>query len=201
VSGTVPEPAPVPPPPGRALRWGGILMVAGILLTAAGGITTAVTQTTQIALAADRAEIPDPLTFDATASGYRIILLADPLIVRRPFINNPQAQFLCDVERADGTTTQIDTGTSAVRTETDLGIELGEFDATRGSTTVTCHWKDDRESSGYFYSVAPSSSLVETIALVVLIAGLLTLAVAILLTIRGYMVRLRNVRPIPPSAT
>jgi hypothetical protein len=200
MSETVPGAAPGPPPPGRALRWGGILMVAGILLTAAGGITTAITQTTQVALAADRAEIPDALTFDASASGYRIVLLADPLILRRPFVNNPQAQFFCDVERADGTTTRIDTGTSAARTETDLGIELGEFDATAGATTVTCRWKDDRETSGYFYSVAPSSSLVGTVALVVLLVGIVTLAAAILLTIRGYLVRLRDVRPISPSA-
>jgi hypothetical protein len=188
-----------PEPPSRSLRIGGILMVVGILMTAAGAIATAVGQTAQITLAADRAEIPDPLEFDAKDGGYRIILLADPLAVHNPFVNNPEAQFFCDVERADGTTAQIDTGSTFIRSATDLGTELGEFDAVAGPTTVTCHWKDDRESHRYFYSVAPSSSIVEVVALIVLIAGLLTLGLAILLTIRGYLIRLRNVRPLPRS--
>ncbi|MEO8093525.1 MAG: hypothetical protein ABI632_01200 [Pseudolysinimonas sp.] len=173
-----------------------ILLLAGILLTAGGAITLGVSQNAEVVLAADRAEIPNPLTFDARDSAYRIVLLADPLDAQIPFQLNAEAYFLCDIERSDGSTTTIDTASLSSSAETDLGTELGTFDATAGPTTVTCQWKDDRESHFYFYSVAPTSRVLGIVAAVVLVAGLLMLAIAILLIIRARMHAVTNKRPL-----
>lgn len=176
-----------------------ILLLAGILLTAGGAITLGVSQNAEVVLAADRAEIPDPLQFSARDSAYRIVLLADPLAAQIPFQNGAEAYFLCAVDRADGSTATIDSGNLPSRAETDLGIELGTFDAVAGPTSVTCRWKDDRDSHFYYYSVAPTSPLLGIVAAGALIAGLLALATAILLIIRARMHAVTNRRPLSPE--
>jgi hypothetical protein len=173
-----------------------VAILVGLVLTVGGGITLAVSQNAQIALAADRAEIPDPLNFEARDSHYRVVLLADPLRLHKPFVNNPEAQFLCTVDHADDTTTTFDTGTLSSRLETDLGTELGAFDTVAGTTSVTCRWKDDRESSSYYYSVARSSPTVSIIGGAALAAGICVLGVAILAGIRARMRAITNKRPI-----
>src|SRR4051794_17535292 len=107
----------------------GILLLAGIVLVAGGAVALGVGQNAEVVLAADRAEIPNTLAFTARDSAYRIVLLADPLAAQIPFQTNAEAYFLCSIERADGSKTTIDTGHLASRAETDLGIELGTFDA------------------------------------------------------------------------
>lgn len=173
-----------------------MLMLAGIALTGVGALTLALSQTAQVALAADRAEIPDPLEFDAKDSRYRILLLADPLAIQIPFRNNAEAYFFCDVVRSDGTVETIDTAVQFIRAETDLGIQLGEFEAVAGPTSVTCHWKDDRESQFYYYSVAPTSSIVGIVGGVGLAIGIVALLSAISLTIRARASTITQRRPL-----
>lgn len=185
-------------PAGPTRRWSplGVLLLAGIALTAGGGLTLALSQTAQVALAADRAEIPEPLEFEARESRYRILLLADPLAIQIPFQNNAEAYFLCEVALADGSTQTIDTGTQFMRTETDLGIQLGEFDAVAGPATVTCAWKDGRDSQFYYYSVARASSTVTIVGAVVLGVGVIALLIAIRLIIRARTQAVTNRRPL-----
>jgi hypothetical protein len=181
---------------GRALS---LLLLVGILLTAGGAITLGVGQNAEVVLAADRAEIPNTLAFSAHDSAYRIVLLADPLDAQIPFQLNAEAYFLCAVERADGSKTTIDTGNLPSRAETDLGIELGTFDAVAGPTNVTCRWKDDRNSHFYYYSVAPTSPVLSILAAAALIAGLLAVTIAVLLIIRARMRAANTRRPLSPE--
>ncbi|MEO6115895.1 MAG: hypothetical protein ABIP33_05875 [Pseudolysinimonas sp.] len=176
-----------------------ILLVVGILLTVGGAVALGVGQNAEVVLAADRAEIPNPLSFSARDSAYRIVLLADPLAAQIPFQNGAEAYFLCSVERADGSSTTIDTANLSSRAETDFGVELGTFDAVAGPTNVTCRWKDDRDSQFYFYSVAPTSRMVSIAATAALIAGLLALTVAVLLIIRARMHAATTRRPLSPE--
>lgn len=173
-----------------------MLMLVGIVLTAGGGLTLALSQTAQVAFAADRAEIPEPLTFEAKEGRYRILLLADPLAIQTPFQNDAEAYFLCEVARADGTAETIDTGSQFMRTETDLGIQLGEFDAVAGPSSVTCRWKDARDSQFYYYSVAPASSIVTTAGAIVLAIGVTALLPAVWLSFRARAHVVTNKRPL-----
>jgi hypothetical protein len=179
-------------------RWSplSVLLLVGIALTGGGGLTLALSQTAQVALAADRAEIPDPLEFEARDSRYRILLLADPLAIQIPFQNGAEAYFLCEVVLSDGTIETIDTGTQFMRTETDLGIQLGEFDAVAGPSTVTCRWKDGRASQFYYYSVAPASSIVTIVGGIVLAIGIVALSLAVWLMIRSRTQAVTNKRPL-----
>jgi hypothetical protein len=123
------------------------------------------------------------------------MLLRDPVT---PNFGNVEAQLLCTVSLADGSTLSIDTATQLTRAESDLGIELGSFDAVAGAATVTCDWKDGggSRSSSYPYSVAPSSSVLGIVGVVALVVGLVLLIGGGLLAVRSRMRGLTARRPL-----
>lgn len=174
-------------------RFLSVLTVIGLVLTIGGGVTLAVSQNAEAVLAADRAEIPTPLQFDAKDAHYRIMLLRDPLIED---FGGVDAQLLCDIELADGTTQKIDTSRAAIRSESDLGIELGSFDAVAGATTVTCDWRSGIDRGLWFYSVAPSSAGVGIVGIIVLVVGILLLVLGGMFLIRSRTRELTKRRPL-----
>jgi hypothetical protein len=171
----------------------GIATTVGLLLTIGGAITLAVSQNSEAVFAADRAEIPEPLTFDTHDGRYRIMLLRDPVT---PNFGTAEARLLCTVALADGSELSIDTATQATRAESDLGIELGSFDAVAGRTTVACDWKDGGGGRFYYYSVAPSPSVLGIVGVVALVVGLVLLVGGGLLAVRSRMRGLTARRPL-----
>ena len=99
----------------------GVATVIGLVLTVGGAVTLAVAQNSEAIFAADRGEIPDPLTFDASDGRYRITLLRDPLT---PEFDNEVARLLCTVDLSDGSQQTIDGAIALTRSESDLGIEI-----------------------------------------------------------------------------
>ena len=180
----------------RFMLWGSWMFLIGLILGIGGAVTVAISQGAQVAFGADRAKIPRPLTFDAGGGDYQLTLLADPLAIQSPFIggNNAVANFLCTVDRSDGTSVEVDGGTQFLRVESDLGTEIGGFSAPAGPTTATCAFKDGRDSSFYYYSVAPKSPIVTTVGIAILIAGVVVLGLGILLLSRGYGARSNNLK-------
>jgi len=180
----------------RFMAWGGWMFVIGLVLGVGGAATVAISQGAQIAFGADRAEIPEPLTFEAGGGDYQLTLLADPLAIQSPYIggNNAVANFVCTIDRSDGTTVEVDGGTQLSRVESDLGIEIGGFSAPAGPTTATCAFKDGRDSSFYYYSVAPKSSIVTNVGIAIVVIGVVLLSLGIWLLTRAYSARSGNLK-------
>lgn len=155
------------------MRAGGVAIAVGVLMLLAGAATAWLAQATQVARAADRAELPHALRFEGEGGRYQLILLADPALLRRPYRANAIAQMACTVDRPDETTERIDLSRATSRTETELGEQMAAFETTPGRTTVRCDFADGRASLRYFYVVARSRKVVANAAFGLLIGGVL----------------------------
>ena len=139
------------------IRVGGWLFLIGLVALIIGALATWLGTLGQAAFANDRVEIPGELTFDGDGGDYTLLLIENPVYATG--YGNAVAQIICDVARPDGTTTEVDGSFALVRTETDLGVEIGRFSTTAGETVVDCRWSGtggDRE--GYYASVAPAAT-------------------------------------------
>lgn len=174
-------------------------VIAGGLLTVLGAGTLVVSGFSEAAFASDRAEMGDRLEFESTGATYRLLLLADPLDLRIPFFTNPEAQILCTAALADGTEAEVDGARALTRTETDAGVEIGQFTAPAGATTVTCALKNDDESVGWFYSVASTSAWLGWAATAALVVGILLLIGAGLMQVIGAQAKARLILPSGPT--
>jgi hypothetical protein len=152
------------------VKAGAIVGVVGILMIIGGAGTGWLAQNTQIAFAADRAEIPHPLRFDG-GGRHQLILLADPAYLQRPYVPNAIAQMDCTVDKPGGARQKIDLSYATYRAETGLGEQMAAFETTPGGTTVVCDFEDGRKSSNYFYVVARARKSVATAAIVLFVAG------------------------------
>lgn len=179
----------------RFFAWGGWLFLIGLILAVGGGGTVWVAHAAEVAIGADRAEVPEPLTFESHGGDYRLTLLADPLGLRWPYNGDTAvAELVCTIELSDGTSREVDGGVQLSRLETDVGIEIGDFAAPAGPTTATCVRKDGRESRYFYYSVAETRPLVAIVATSVAILGLAVLAFGSWLLIRGFAARSNNLK-------
>lgn len=174
-------------------------LIAGAVLTALGAGTLVVSGFAEAAFASDRAAMGDRLEFDSSGATYRLLLLPDPLDLRIPFFANPEAQILCTAALADGSEIEIDGARALTRTETDAGVEIGQFAAPAGPTTVTCVLKSDDESVGWFYSVASTSAWLGFAASAALVVGILLLAGAGVMQVIGAQAKARLIPPSRPS--
>lgn len=169
------------PPPRLVVRterrhgWvkaGAVMIAVGALVLAIGAATGWLAQTTHVAFAADRAEIPHPLRFDG-GGRHELLLLADPALLRRPYQANAIAQMSCVVDKPDGTRQRIDLSFAATRAETSVGEQMAAFTTPPGGTTVACDFDDHRRSSNYFYVVARARKSVAVAAIALFVGGLL----------------------------
>lgn len=180
----------------RPIRVGSALAGVGFVLLLAGAVTTWVVGIGQAAFAYDRAAVGESLTFEGGAGDYSLLLLFSPLT---PFVGNPHAQIDCVGERPDGTTFEVDGSRALVRTETDAGIEIGRFNTTEGTTTVTCT-RSSTVDPGYFYSVAPVSSWLSIASTAVLVGGIALILAGTGLLVYGFRGRAVTTRePEPPA--
>jgi hypothetical protein len=169
------------PPPKLVVRterrpgWmkAGIIMLAvGVLAVIAGAGTAWLAQTTQVAFAADRAEIPHPLRFDG-GGRHQLILISDPALIQRPYVPNAIAHMSCTVDKPGGARQTIDLTRATYRNETSVGEQMAAFETTPGGTTVICDFDDHRKSSNYFYVVARARKSVTMATIVLFVAGFL----------------------------
>ncbi|WP_445147838.1 hypothetical protein [Baekduia sp. Peel2402] len=156
------------------VKAGAIMIAVGALILAIGAATAWLAQTTHVAFAADRAEIPHPLRFDS-GGRHELLLLADPAVLRRPYQANAIAQMSCVVDKPDGTRQTIDLSYAATRTESSVGEQMAAFETPPGGTTVVCDFDDHRTSSNYFYVVARARKSVAVAAIALFVGGLLLL--------------------------
>lgn len=174
-------------------------VIAGVVLTVVGAGALVVSGFSEAAFASDRGEMGDRLEFESTGATYRLLLLADPLNLRVPFFDNPEAQILCTAALADGTEIEIDGARALTRTETDAGVEIGQFAAPAGPTTVTCVLKSDDESVAWFYSVASTSAWLGWAATAALVVGILLLIGAGVMQVIGALAKARLIPPSGPT--
>lgn len=174
-------------------------LIAGAVLTVVGAGALVVSGFSEAAFASDRAEIGDRLEFESTGATYRLLLLADPLNLRIPFFANPEAQIRCTATLADGSEVAIDGARALTRTETDAGVEIGQFTAPAGATTVTCALKNDDESAGWFYSVASTSAWLGWAATAALVVGILMLIGGGAMQVIGALAKARLIPPSGPT--
>src|SRR3954467_663366 len=83
------------------VKTGAIMIAVGALTLIAGAATAWLAQTTHVAFAADRAEIPHPLRF-ASGGRHELLLLADPAVLRRRHQAHALAQMSCVVHKPHG---------------------------------------------------------------------------------------------------
>lgn len=90
----------------RSLVLGQWLTLFGVLALVVGGFVLAGNQAAQVLAADDRAQVPDPMRFEAEDARYTVILLPSPLGAGVP--GDPVAGLACDVVRAGPTTVTCD---------------------------------------------------------------------------------------------
>lgn len=164
--------------------------MAGLAITLGGAAVAFATQVLEVAAAVGRAEVANPISFEAGNETYGIILLPDATGVSPDQI--PVQNLRCSVLHPDGTTEDVNTSSSNSRLETSAGREVGSFEGRPGTTQVTCAWADGRGSVGEFYSVAETSEVGKVVGAVLLLGGVVVMAVGVVLVIIG--VRGRSVR-------
>lgn len=164
--------------------------VAGLAITLGGAAVAFATQALEVAAAVGRAEVANPVRFEATSETYGIILLPDATGVSSDQI--PVQNLRCSVTHPDGTTEEVSTSSSSSRLETSAGREVGSFEGRAGTTEVTCSWADSRSTFGQFYSVAETNEGGRLLGMLLLVGGVLVIGVGVVLVIVG--VRGRSVR-------
>lgn len=167
----------------RPLRVGIALVAAGIATTVLGGILLTGSQAAQVLAPADRAEVPDPLRFDAEARRYSVVLLPDAVGI--PFLADPVAQMTCTVTLSDDTEIELRGSRQGVRTDTSAGTSIGDFEAVAGPTRIDCGFTGDPETSRYYVAVAPQRRALERGAVIALATGIGAALVGVGLVIIG----------------
>ena len=186
------DPATPPPTPTRrivtvrrerSLRWGWGAVGLGIVLVVIGMFVGFGSQALQVAAAKGRAQVGNPITFDAAAGKtYAITLIPEP--TTGDFVEDRIGQLGCTVEHPDGETEDLDVRSAEVRTSTSIGIFATDFEGRGGSTTVRCEW--ERGDLGSFYAVARTHTATRYIGTGALVGGIALGLVGVALVIRGY---------------
>lgn len=168
----------------RPLMVGAVLIALGLALTVIGGLVMTGSQAAQVLAPADRAEVPDPLRFDATERRYSVVLLPDAVGI--PFLADPVAEMTCIVTRSDGTEVELRGSRQGVRTDTSAGTSIGDFKAVAGPTQIDCGFNRNPETSRYYVAVAPQRRTLERGALITMVAGIVTAMIGAGLLYVGY---------------
>jgi hypothetical protein len=172
----------------RGARAGGCLVALGFVGLVLAGAATWTSAVGQAIFAAGRAEVPHSIALEGDGGEYALLLLANPL-PQTPYVGNAEAYLRCDVARPDGTSLVVDGSRQAVGSETDVGVEIGRFVTTPGTTRVTCHFQDNRASSGYYYSAAATSPWYRRLLLATFASSTLALVLGAALLVAAYRKR------------
>lgn len=184
----------------RTIRAGAAAVVLGIALVAIGSVVTAGSQALQVARAQGRAEVGNPIAFDAEAEAtYAITVIPEP--TTSDFVEDRIAQLGCEVEHADGTTEVLDPSSADVRTSTSFGIFATDFSGRAGPTTVRCEWEGPSDLGSY-YAVAETHRATRYLGTGSIVAGIVIGLVGVGALIRGYRGRpeLQDIEAVSPGA-
>lgn len=117
------------------------IVVAGIgLLTLVGGAGAgAIEQTRSSADPIAESRTPRPLVFDATDETYLVSITGERFGADVSIVSNT----VCTVERADGSSLELDGAIQAIGETTGNIAKVGSFQGVPGATTVTCTSSSD----------------------------------------------------------
>ncbi len=187
-----PGPAPTTPAPTRrivtvrntrALRLGWVGIGVGVVLVVIGATVGWGSQALQVATAEGRAQVGNPIRFDADdGTTYAITVIPEP--TTGDFVEDRISQLGCTVEHPDGTTQTLNPSAASVRTSTSVGVFAADFDGRGGATTVTCAW--ERGDLGSFYAVAKTHRVTRYIGTGVLVGGILIGLAGVSALVVGY---------------
>jgi len=157
---------------------------AGALLFVAGALLFVVLSGAEVLGAIDRAQVGNPITFDAENRTYVVVYIRgefDELNNREKAVANMR----CDITRADGTSVTVDGSSQTVASESDFGSSVGTFDAVAGPTTVACDFVRDPGGLLQNYAVAPERQGARIFSYVLLALGALVTLVGVRFIITG----------------
>lgn len=179
----------------RALRLGWAAVGIGIVLVVAGAAIGFGSQALQVAAAKGRAQVGNPVTFDADdGKTYAVTLIPEP--TTGDFVEDRIAQLGCEVDHPDGTTESLDASSATVRTSNSIGIYAVDFEGRGGSTTVLCSWEGPSDLGSY-YAVARTRKATRYLGTGTLVGGIVIGLLGVGALVRGYRGRpeLQDITP------
>jgi hypothetical protein len=168
----------------RALRWGWAAVGIGIILVAIGALIGFGSQAIQVAAAKGRAQVGNPVTFDADGgTTYAITLIPEP--TTGDFVEDRIAQLDCTAKHPGGDTEVLDVSSAAVRTSNSVGVFATDFKGRGGSTTILCDWGGPSDLGG-FYAVAKTHKATRYVGTGMLVGGIAIGLLGVGLLVNGY---------------
>jgi hypothetical protein len=163
--------------PRKSLAPGILLGVLAVLLLGAAGIVYAISAIFSAGTRTETVEVPTSIEAEFEAGTYSIWLDDDSTSDE----NDPISQLRCVIENAGETHEVSGADRGGVSLESGGDEWVGDFTVVDGPTTVTCDFASGRESTGYFYFVAPAAAApIGTVVLLVL-GGVLLLGAGLLI--------------------
>lgn len=182
----------------RSLRLGWSAVGIGIVLVAIGAAVGWGSQALQVAAAKGRAQVGNPVRFDAQdGKTYAITVIPEP--TTGDFVEDRISQLGCEVEHPDGTTEELDPSSAEIRTSTSVGVFAADFEGRGGSTTVLCEWEGPSDL-GSFYAVARAHRATRYIGTGALVGGIVIGLLGVGALVRGYRGR-PELQPIAGGAS
>lgn len=165
----------------RPLRAGIVLAALGVLCFLGGVLTTVVVENAEVLAAVDRAEVGNPIRFDAEARSYSLVFIRGEIDTEE-FRSRAVSALECTITDAAGATQVVEGSRQAVFSQSALGSSIGTFDATGGPTVVVCEFRRDPGGILQNYAVAENHATTKIVSWVAIALG------AILGTIGGVLV-------------
>ena len=156
----------------------------GVLIFVAGALLFTVLAGAEVLGAVDRAQVGNPITFDAENRTYVVVFIRGEFDESN-YREKAVANMRCDITRADGTSATVDGSSQTVASESDFGSSVGTFDAVAGPTTVACDFVRDPGGLLQNYAVAPERQGARIFSYVLLALGALVTLVGVRFIITG----------------
>lgn len=156
----------------------------GVMIFVAGVLLFTVLAGAEVLGAVDRAQVGNPITFDAEDRTYVVVFIRGEFDESN-YREKAVANMRCDVTTADGASVTVDGSSQTVKSESDFGSSVGSFDAVAGPTTVDCDFVRDPGGLLQNYAVAPKRQGAQIVSWVLLGLGALVTLVGVRFIITG----------------
>lgn len=168
----------------RAIGIGWMLILVGVVLVVIGAAVGFGSQALQLAAAEGRAQVGNPVTFDAEdGATYAITVIPEP--TTGDFVEDRISQLACEVRHPKGEPQTLDPSSADVRTSNSLGVFATDFEGRSGETTVLCTWEGPSDLGSY-YAVAKTHRATRYVGTGALVGGIVIGLVGVALLVRGY---------------
>ena len=208
ISGPTPSPMRPAPPTRRVvvterrtrpLRAGVVLAAVGALCFLGGVLTTVVVENAEVFAAVDRANVGNPIRFDAEPRSYSLVFIRGE-VDSETFRDRAVRNLECTITAADGATQVVNGSQQTVYSQSALGSSIGTFDAAGGPTTVLCEFLRNPGGILQNYAVAENHATAKIVSWVAIGVGVLLSIVGaslIVIGVRGRAVVTRV--PVTPA--